>query len=656
MSTSTILSLRQQESSDVTTNGVWSSTLDHPVTLEAGDVVQVKSVYLDTVSDTIVLATDTVITMEALIYMQNYKLDQQYYYYKTKADAVMKIYQNTPALRTPNNKGDNQNYFLSSAHEVVGNTNWSVIGFNVIPLNTTSATKRFGNITLQFNYTPVTPGAKLTSATPHVTSKIDKNYAKHNPRPLGISCTGTATGPLITLVTTTAELNNAGIASIDFEPYQSKLVAGEWQIEPERFPVSFTISAGTYTPAEISQTITDKVNDLENDGAVSIFYDSGSASTPITQTRWPSMNPWLQTVLRHTETINTVSGGLSEMIFVNAQEGYGGDKGSGSIYYKYDVAEMKKDYAAKSTSPVVAYNPPADKFLGTNQFSMTFDLDENKIKITQCHFPLYVDDTGDNDALPGVAFNEATDSVGANAGIFKAAGGVVTAYSGICFSSLTPGWFWDSLGFGNIIVTPVKNAKMNYPKFTSTPPTVYNSYTLDAVPGKNITGAFPGLDLPVVHANMYTGTSVGPPPTYIPDTYGGQFSVPRYDFQDGTDTFVATNDVTSIFSSKTLNDTIADEGYFLVDVASNFKQKMIGGHSNQSTDTQSIVNRFYTDNGFTSDTGAGSIVYTHTGEPSILSNFQIKVKNPDGSFVANTILKPKNSVFIEIIKAVKTTP
>ena len=48
--------------------------------------------------------------------------------------------------------------------------------------------------------------------------------------------------------------------------------------------------------------------------------------------------------------------------------------------------------------------------------------------------------------------------------------------------------------------------------------------------------------------------------------------------------------------------------------------------------------------------GAGSIVYEHIGQPQMLSNFAIKVRNPNGSFVSDTVLKTKNTVFIEIVK------
>ena len=659
MSSTTILQLRQQESSDVLQNGVFQATLDHPIQLEEGDIVQVKAVYLDTVADVIELTEDEEITMSALIYVQNYNLDQQHIYDVGGAGNLRK-YQNDATLRTVGNKGDNQLWFLSSAHENTVDTNWSLPFMEVVPINTSSDSKRFGDITLEFQYTPITPGAKPITDSVHITSKVDRRWAdkENNPREFGFSCTGTTAGPTITLLTTKADLTTAGIAEINWEKYQVAIPNGEIQIEPQRFPISFILPRGTYTPSEIAQTITNEVSKLQYTGKVSTTYGGDAATYPIppTQTNWPSMNPWLQTVLKNTADLHLQGG--AKQIFVNADNRYGGTKGGGAIYFEYDVTRMAADYVQAilpPSTPVTAYRPPLDKFLGTNQFAMEFDLQENKIKMTQMHFPLFVNDTTGativENGLQGISFNEPIKGEPGDANAcFEPAGGIASAYSGICFSTLSPGWFWDAMGFGNITVNPVKNVKMNYPDFSSTAPTTSNSYTLQVDAGVNTTSAFEGLDLPVIHSNAY------PFPGAVATQFG-RYSVPRQDPQDGNDVFVSTADVASIFSSRTLNDNLADEGYFLVEVSSNFRQNLIGGNLGgltTSRDTQSIVNRYYTSGSFTSDQGAGSIVYEHTGEPQMLSNFGVKVRNPNGSFVSDTVLKEKNAIFLEVIKQNKT--
>tara|TARA_R110000803_G_scaffold101523_3_gene169428 strand:+ start:172 stop:2148 length:1977 start_codon:yes stop_codon:yes gene_type:complete len=652
MSESTVLQLRQQESTNVMQNGVWETTLDHPVELEAGDQVSVKAVYLDTVTDVIDLAEDTPVTMEAAMYIQNGTLDQQYPFGGKITDpgvpSPLRIYHGDITKRTPNEAGDNHLWWLSTVHDLVGSTNWNLPNIIVTPINKTSSTKRFGDIILEFEYTPITPGAVSTVQSVHITSKIDKTYHSHNPWPLGISCTGSATAPAVTLKTSRRDLEDAGIESVDWETNQVLLVAGEPQVEIQRFPLSFIVPRGVYTPAEIGQYITDKVNNLQYSGAVDIEYPTQASPTNINKTNWPSMNPWLQTIMKNQKDINDVSGGLSAQLFVNADTDYGGTIGGGKQYLKYDLVKMLDEFiAGKIGAPPAPGRPFLDKFVGTNQFSMTFDLDENKLKIEQMHFPMYVNGTGANDALPGIEF---TESASDDSSPFQSAGGITTAYSGIAFTSLTPASFWNTLGFGTITIQPVKNVKMNYPLITDPIPTSNNSYTISSAVGVNYTAAFLGLDLPVVHNDAWLE------PKKM-EGFFGQYSVPRYDLMDSSTQDVNTSDISSVFSDAVMNDSIADEGYFLIDVASNFKQNMVGGRlvgtGGTSKDTQSIVNRYFSTQGFTSDTGAGSIVYDHVGEPAMLSNFSIKVKSPNGNFIAPTTLRTKNTVFIEIIKAIK---
>ena len=48
MSSTTILQLRQDEATDVSKNGSFKTLLDFPITIDEGDEVVIKSVFLDT--------------------------------------------------------------------------------------------------------------------------------------------------------------------------------------------------------------------------------------------------------------------------------------------------------------------------------------------------------------------------------------------------------------------------------------------------------------------------------------------------------------------------------------------------------------------------------------------------------------------------------
>lgn len=712
MSSTTIISLRQQESSNVTTNGVWETTLDHPVILEEGDEVAIKSVYLDTVADVINLEADTPITMTAMLYITNGKADQNYPYENGKnwpgfANPALRVYldasnANPPAFSSfgdpalpsggggPPINGDNHFWWMSQQHTTeVGATNWSIPQFTVIPTNKTSGTKTFGGITLQFRHRTLAPGSGYITTTKRIRNTIDRRYTEKNPYDLGVLCTGTADAPDFEL-TNIADLAGADIESVNWTQFQTRINGGVKSVTPVYKSISFTIPRGIYTPTEICGFITDRVTNLQYGGSIGLNSSgaAGGGGVAPAGTKWPSYNPWLTTVMQETQGF----GDINSLVFVNADERYGtktgndvdvdGQSNGGELYFRYDVAQMAKEATVPRGPNLVSY--PLDKWIGTNQFAMEFDEVQKKVKITTMHFPLYVNETDSSEnGVPGIAFNvggaRGMQPAGGDASEqFQASGGIQVSYSGIAFTSLEPAGFWNSLGFGGVEVSPNFNKKMRIGGGTTGDPPVRleggnignaplpaekNSYTLKCDVGINTTGALVGTDLPVNHINKFSVTAapskdVPPTPTATLDFFG-EYSVPKF-IVDGPDTgsqsgaldkFVSTNEVTSIFSDTTINSGVADEGYFLVDISNNFKQNFVGGKEVTSKSTQSIVNRYYTNGSFTSDQGAGSVTYVHQGEPEILSSFNVAVRNPDYSFVDQSVLKPKNAIFVQVIKA-----
>ncbi len=191
------------------------------------------------------------------------------------------------------------------------------------------------------------------------------------------------------------------------------------------------------------------------------------------------------------------------------------------------------------------------------------------------------------------------------------------------------------MGFGNICVNPKMNAKAKYHNELSATPTDFNSFTFDCVDGQNTTGALASLDVAVQHNNEF----------YSRPIFRDESATPVVDTQ------VSTSDTTSCFSSRVWNTSLADEGYFLVDVSPNFNQKLVG-KLEETTTTQSIISRYYTANGFTNDMGSGSIVYEHVSDmPMMISDLQVRILNPDRTPVDEHVLNEKNTVFLEVVKS-----
>ena len=126
---------------------------------------------------------------------------------------------------------------------------------------------------------------------------------------------------------------------------------------------------------------------------------------------------------------------------------------------------------------------------------------------------------------------------------------------------------------------------------------------------------------------------------------------------------ITTADTVAIFGGKTFNEQLETSGYFLIDVANNFQTDFVGGRvtTQQSStavnghETMGIVGRYYTSNNFLTNQGPGNIVYTHPegAKPQVMTDLAVRIKNPDGTFVSETILGEQNTVFLTIQRAAK---
>lgn len=684
MSKSIILELRQEDSTinpllvdGKTQNGDYEVILDNPQMLYAGDQVQVKAVYLDTAQSgagTIHIQNDTPCSFEFCYYQENYNLDQTYDYQQGTGGAgspalgvqALREYTNldwnTATAPETNFRGDNNKWWLAKRHQKgASETYLHVSGLNVIPIINSKGYAYFGGTVFHFKYTPITPNAAKLSAScqVHIGNHLRYNYEQFNPyKELDIFCLpkeGSTTEPDIVLVS--GWTPGSKIASYNFNKIDT--VGGtDSFFTPQTGIVNFTIKQGDYTAPEFTQTINDLLTNAQLDGyATDDIY--AASTVPAGNKGWSVMNPLLTSVLKNANDLYLESkafnpggdGSDIKQCFVNASNpiveytniGTGVKSTldyAGKHYYEYALGRMRDERAE-------AARPPLDRYIGTNQFALTLDPAENKIKIDLAHFPIYGNSSSKpattgtdptpyvriNDAVPCLIYNQAIEGMIGATPDFAVDKGLVLRYGGIALTAMTPTSLWfDTLGFNNAIINPKQDAIAVVNK-GDTPGTTPNSFTIrEANDGEHCTGAFPGLDIGVQHHEDYYSQ-----PIY--NNFAGE----------GQATVISVSDTTSIFASRVYNTIIADEGYFKLNIASNFQQEMVSSGLTTST-TQSIVNRYYTANSFTSDQGAGAIVYTHRGEPQMLSNFKIQVLNPDNSFVNPTILAEKNSVFVEIVK------
>ena len=698
MSSEITLMCRQVESTDVVQNGVYSTTIDRPITLQEGDEVSIKSATLNVVGDTIVIPEGGLdVELQGLKYLVNYNINRNYNYRVGNAGiplgGVAPLYKYATLPDSSDNNvatGDNQLYWLSNAHsDSNAHTPYFLLNVAVVPLTKGRGGKRYGGDVLIRYTDPATPTLVLQSKmTIHIASYQEQRYTEHNPIPLPedsrkrfptkfyqIKCAVVNGAPSVEVdpVMDLAELNIGEVAfprvtGIPVQPITP--TTNSYEINPQVFSWKATIPEGDYTPIEMAAQLTQLLQPIEHIGATSSDYDTGGANA-WDSSKWtpPSASPFLETILQNEVTLSGLNTADTDnkMCFINASMPVGkGDNTlnslAGTVAYDFALANMRGEYngAPAAGTP---YTPPVDRWVGTDTIDVSYDEDENKMKIDAMHFPIYTNSTVTNtvvaaDAKPGVQYNQLDDDDGAGRNI-NADSGLAKAYSGIAFTAMSPPSFWSQqLGFSNNTVAINANtAVCNFPVDAAT---VQNSFTIsNCVVGQTITEAYAGLSVPVVPSSglQYVAGASGAVPR------PGLFAQPIH--SDGTGAGsgaqVTTPDTIAVFSGKTFNQQIQSAGYFLVDVANNFQTDFIGNRVETQTsstptngqDTMGIVGRYYTSNNYLTNQGSGNIVYTHPpgAKPQLLTDLFIKVKNPDGSFVSETILGRENSVFISINRA-----
>ena len=432
---------------------------------------------------------------------------------------------------------------------------------------------------------------------------------------------------------------------------------------------------GDYTPEEIAAWLTDNLIPVEYERPTSINYNKGWTAAGSTMTNFPSESPFLESILQNDQHVETLNAGTvtHKQVFVNASKPDPTNRDLLDATYagvqcrEFDLPAMKNDALGATGLPI-------DRWVGTDQLSVSFDENEKKLKFDVMHFPIYTNSTVtqagviNTDAQPGVQYNELMDENPAtapfdpafpgNVGNERVNGdsGLAKAYSGIAFTAMSPASFWSTqLGFDDTTISiEEKSAISYYPAYqAASEPYAANSFTINNVEaGKTITEGLASLSVPVITSSKVQYAT-------LPNQIGAFASPTQSTGGPGPGPRVTTGDVTAVFADRVYNQNAGGVGFFLVDIANNFQMDFVAESSRSQlstngingADTMSIVSRYYTSNNFVSDQGGGSIVYTHSGANRNLTQLAVRVKNPDGTFVDDTTLGAKNTVFLKITRA-----
>ena len=162
MSSTTILQLRQDESTDVVQNGSWKSNLDYPIQIDEGDEVIIKSVFLDTTVEDegiIAIGDNLDIKMTCMMYLQNFSVDQKYTFVGEPA-GLTQFRQYGPTAKAadaPVDSGDNNLWWLGQTYQTTNEILWNVESISWKPTHPINSTHRVHQLDLDYKYEGVIP-------------------------------------------------------------------------------------------------------------------------------------------------------------------------------------------------------------------------------------------------------------------------------------------------------------------------------------------------------------------------------------------------------------------------------------------------------------------------------------------------------------------
>jgi hypothetical protein len=265
--------------------------------------------------------------------------------------------------------------------------------------------------------------------------------------------------------------------------------------------------------------------------------------------------------------------------------------------------------------PIITYNN-TKMAVGTSQVALEYNTATDTFDWADIHLPGY-DDAGD--VVIGV--KQIGSIVGTKGDYFSynKNSGIYWVNATSQYADGSPLNIWeDILGFDSSVFGTISQ------EYTDKNALKFSYLETKLVDASNITGEYPGID-----------------------QFINKKSASNYNIIDPASTPLATStDTVKIIAAKPFEDNDVSSAYFLVELRNTFKTETI-----TSTDINGslmgIVSKFYSYKSFTSADTSSSRSYVHLGEPTILTDVRVQIKDPNTKTIANTIGKD-NSVFMEI--------
>ena len=346
----------------------------------------------------------------------------------------------------------------------------------------------------------------------------------------------------------------------------------------------------------------------------------------------------------------------------------------------YINAPTQNGPPAHTPQPFVINDPPI--FCGSDSFGFEYDADQSKFKISKIHTSIR--DSNAPNAVSNQVLDNPTIAGGQPNGPFppnyypSSASKYIntphsymaTSYGGIVMTALTAFQnnsvdyfdFWEAIaGFDTSVITqyPKQDNTVQFTKYGNNfqPVDAADSNTIGVQfitetitsflfgglsPNDNITDDTSTID------GLHNITKVDGTATSRGHRYYNLIDTTNFDTsKTRLEQFINTTTTSEIFASSQLQLDNISFAYYLIDISCKVENEYVSDNDVKKN-IFSAINRYYVSGGYLSGTNSG-IQYVHQGQPIVISEFDIRILNPDGQIANN--LDKDNTIFLEVIRA-----
>ena len=631
-----VVELREQNSNQNTVganasgnNGDYSVTIGSHIDLVEGDVVSVQSVFLDDDgenSNSIIIEED-ILDGEISCYMYHQdnntsRTDENTTSAGREAGRTLgderTYYPAFEALPANRVHPDGELYFLSSIDDAVTATGKTVDSFD---FNINMLANRGSPVPIFFQYTnlagqvikkvvafdyktinKIQSGQGVIRLNNDLMKKADLKEGDDFHFPFDMlnstSLQFTLTKDSVKAMQLGGVLFNSGLSA------QEEAITAGHKCSLIKKTVNFTLKAGAYSPEHVAQLITDQIVKISATGKVTGADDQRFTNNELFTT---SLD------LKHT-----------------------GDKADGSrpntlpFWIRTDGARALQFSDADIGGGVLR-----NYWCGASNFGLSFD--GFRFAFTNLHNSIY------NQHHPVVVGSRVGNRADTNEQY------LANKVGGLCFTELFPPSLWFSkLGFSRDMLVQPKKVTCAWTLPAAHPGNGQNPVGMVGFTAAGVNG---DLDNRIVDGVNATGDLNACDAVIVkndapdPARGNGAYDTPGDTGLLGVNTSISTE--IAILGGQ-LNQLQEGRGYYQIEIDMNIPSEKIGSNEFNNK-IQAIVGRYYASpNGTQAVQGEGAIQYIHKGQPIELSNFRVRILNPDGSLAR---LGDDNTVFLQITKA-----